>query len=125
MPVLTEAEVTTVMSITLSVRALAAPLVALGLMAGASPVPAQNPSTPGTFTSATFTFQASEKKGTGADWKSIYDEVGTEISIPTVTSDDYHVVPAIWFAGVNFLQITSSASQGADATVTLHLVPVS
>jgi|TARA_R100000049_G_C1868449_1_gene29152 hypothetical protein len=82
-------------------------------------------STPGTFTSATFTFQASEKKGTGADWKSIYDEVGTEISIPTVTSDDYHVVPAIWFAGVNFLQITSSASQGADATVTLHLVPVS
>ncbi len=50
MPVLAEAEVTTVMSITLSVRALAAPLVALGLMAGASPVPAQNPSTPGTFT---------------------------------------------------------------------------
>lgn len=80
-----------------------------------------------TLTSAALTFQVAESGG--GTYRNLYDDAGTEVTIPASTGDRWVALPPALFSGARALKIRSGTAaapvnQGADRAILVISRPV-
>jgi hypothetical protein len=75
---------------------------------------------PAAFTGTALTFQVATPSG--GSYTTLEDENGDAYTL-TVEASKYYPVNVIHFVGGRFLKIVSGSAEGADRTLTLHLIP--